>query len=292
MITIDNILLGDNQFFGVNHMSQDKGIETYEKFKDLGEIKKVFYAAVDNGVTACFFSTHPAIYQITDMVRADPGLRNRLSFYVNVPYILKYSQMLNEMGAVNMIKQVLSRRNVFGKMAYMARVSLNLATGNLLAITHRLVDAEMDPFKGLNIKSIFLHNALVDMGLGYDMVKVLKSFHDYVKHHYKVQPGFGTLNYPMMCRLLERAGIDETLVMCAVNKKGFLMNPSRLATEQAITNSKHTVLAMATLASGSLKPSEAYDYLFSNKRIKNVVVGLSSQKHADETFGLLHKYLG
>ena len=30
---IDQVILGDNQFFGVNHMSQDRGHETYEQFE-------------------------------------------------------------------------------------------------------------------------------------------------------------------------------------------------------------------------------------------------------------------
>jgi hypothetical protein len=291
MIEIDSILLGDNQFFGVNHMSHDKGQKTYQKFKDINEIKKIFYAAMDNGVTGCFFSTHPAIYQITDMVRKDPALKKTLSFYVNVPYVLKYSQMLNEMGALNTIKTILGGHSFMGKVAYMAKAGVNLMTRNYLAITNRLVDAEMSPFNGLNVKSIFLHNALVDLALGYDMVNVLKNFHDYVSKHYGVVPGFGTLNYPLFADLLERAGIDEALVMCAINKKGFLMNPSREATEKSIQNTKHTVLAMATLASGRIKPDEAYEYLFSLGRVKNVVVGLSSTKHANETFGLLNSYL-
>jgi hypothetical protein len=88
-MAIDSIILGDNQFFGVNHMSQDKGQETYEKFKDIAEIRKTLYYAMDNGVTGVMFSTHPAIYQITDMIRSDPVLRKEMGIYVNVPYIVK-----------------------------------------------------------------------------------------------------------------------------------------------------------------------------------------------------------
>ena len=60
MIEIDPIILGDNQFFGVNHMSQDKGRASYEKFKNLDEIKKTIYFALENGVKGLFFSTHPS----------------------------------------------------------------------------------------------------------------------------------------------------------------------------------------------------------------------------------------
>lgn len=79
--------------------------------------------------------------------------------------------------------------------------------------------------------------------------------------------------------------------MASFNKRGFLMNPSRKACEKALTKNNYKVLAMATLASGSIDPHEAYDYLFSLPKIKNIVIGLSSQKHANETFAIINKYL-
>ena len=78
--------------------------------------------------------------------------------------------------------------------------------------------------------------------------------------------------------------------MTAVNKKGFLMNPSRDEVVKDIEKSNHTVLAMATLASGRVLPEEAYSYIATTS-VKNVVVGLSSEKHADETFEIIKKYI-
>jgi hypothetical protein len=78
--------------------------------------------------------------------------------------------------------------------------------------------------------------------------------------------------------------------MTSVNKNGFLMNPSREDVLTAINENKHTTLAMATLASGRLLPQEAYEWI-SDTNVKNVVVGLSSEKHADETFSAIKKYI-
>ena len=49
------------------------------------------------------------------------------------------------------------------------------------------------------------------------------------------------------------------------------------------------VMAMGTLASGFLKPAEAYDYLFSQPGIESAVVGVSSPEHAAETFGAIRE---
>ena len=288
---IDSIILGDNQFFGVNHMSQDKGRETYEKFKDISEIRKTLYYALDNGVKGVMFSTHPAIYQITDMLRSDPVLKKEFGVYVNVPYIMKYISMVNEMGVYRTVKTMLQGQTSLKKIKYFILSGYNVITQDYLGITNRLIDIELNPFHGLKIKAVFLHNCLCDLILGYDMAEVIRSFDGYIRKKYNTIPGYGTLNYPLFCQLLEKAGIENALVMTSVNKKGFLMNPSRELCEEAIKRSNHAILAMATLASGSIKPQEAYEYIGSLEAVKNVVVGLSSRDHAEETFRIVRSEL-
>ena len=289
MFNIDQIILGDNQFFGVNHKSQDRGRQTYEQFKDISEIKKIIYTAMDYGVGGVFFSTHPAIYQITDMIRADSVLKKELSFYVNVPYIVKYVQMLNEMGMIRTVKSALSGKSFIQNSLYMLNTGFNVLSNNYLGVANRMIDIELNPFHDLNVKAIFLHNSLVDLAIGYKLTRVLQNFYDYVAKKYRVIPAFGTINYPLLCKELDKTNINEALVMTSINKKGFIMNPSRVEVEKAIENNNHTILAMGTLASGSIHPEEAYEYLFSIKKIRHVVVGLSSKKHADETFRILRR---
>jgi hypothetical protein len=288
---IDSLILGDNQFFGVNHISEDKGRVAYEKFKDLSEIKKVMYCALDYGVGGIMFSTHPSIYQIAEMMRKDNALRNGFSLYICVPYILKYVRMVSTMGFYNTVKAVLEGKSIIDKTKYFLNVGYNIITSDYLGIANRLIDAEINPFHDLNVKAVFLHNVLTDLSLGYGMINVVKNFDEYIKRKYGVIPGFITFNYPQLCNLLSKANINHSLVMTSVNKKGFLMSPSRGACEEAMRNYPHIVIAMATLACGAISPQEAYEYLFSKNNIKHVIVGLSSKKHADETFGILRRYL-
>lgn len=290
MLDIDQVILGDNQFFGVNHMSQDKGRATYEQFKDLNEIKRILKYGLSKGVKGVMFSTHPSIYQICDMIRADEELRNNLNIYVNVPYIIKYVSMVTEMGMYNTIKTVLRGKSGKGKTKFLLETGANVLTLNHLGVLERLIDVELAPFYDLNIKAVFLHNALCDLILGYDMKEVAIAFDKYVRKRYHAIPAYGTLNFSAFDKFLDGCGLQNSLVMTAVNKKGFLMNPSRDQVVQDIAQSTHTVLAMATLASGRLLPEEAYSYL-AETAVKNVVVGLSSQKHADETFGIIKKYI-
>jgi hypothetical protein len=48
---------------------------------------------------------------------------------------------------------------------------------------------------------------------------------------------------------------------------------------------------MGSLASGFLRPEEAYAYLASVQNIDGVVVGVSRQAHIDETFGAIRKHM-
>lgn len=286
----DNIILGDNQFFGVNHMSQEKGHESELKFKDISKIQETLHAALDYGVTGVMFSTHPLIYQITDMMRSDKRICKQMGIYVNMPYIMKYVRMLSEMGMFNTIKTTLTGNKGWKKLKFLLRSTGSLLSGNYKNLVHRLIEAELSPFYKLQIKSVFLHNAICDILLGYKLTSLLFDYNYYVSEKLKLVPAYGTLNYPKFSQLLGDSGIKQPIIMTSINKKGFLMNPNREAVEKSIKQQEDHILAMATLASGRLEPEEAYKYLFSLPNIESVVVGLSSKRHAEETFSILSHY--
>ena len=287
---IDHIILGDNQFFGVNHMSQDRGKQTYEQFKDINEIKRILNYSLDKGVRGVMLSTHPSVSEICNMIRADERLRTQLCFYVNVPYIIKYVSMVTEMWIFEAIKHVISAKESTDRIPFIAKALVNACTLNFMGIFEQLIDIEMAPFYGLNVKAVFLHNSLCDLILAYRLDNIIQGFDNYIKKKYKAIPAYGTLNLTRFIDFLDELEMPNSLVMTGFNKLGFLMNPSRLSCEKTAIQTRHTVLAMATLASGRLKPDQAYSYL-NHQGIKHVIVGLSSQKHADETFQSIQKYI-
>jgi hypothetical protein len=124
-----------------------------------------------------------------------------------------------------------------------------------------------------------------------DLKDILFDYDYYISNKLKLAPAYGTLNYPKFAQFLNDSSLPSSIVMTAINRKGFLMNPNRQDVEKGLNDYNHNILAMATLASGRLKPQEAYEYLFSLPNIDAVVVGLSSKKHADETFSILNNYM-
>ena len=69
---MDRLLFGDNQFFGVNHMSEEKARAQAMRFQDLDAIIEVLDAAYDEGIRTFMCTTHERIGEVCDHFRAIP----------------------------------------------------------------------------------------------------------------------------------------------------------------------------------------------------------------------------
>jgi hypothetical protein len=107
-----------------------------------------------------------------------------------------------------------------------------------------------------------------------------------------VRPGFETRNFPYLVNKFSEWNIDfkRITVTAAFNKVGFQMCPSKDKCEQALAHIDGAeVIAMSVLAAGYLKPRDIVEYLSNFSRIDGVVIGVSSERQALETFNLLKK---
>ena len=71
---LDRIIFGDNQFFGINHMSEEKAQALSEKFKNLTSIINVLDTAYDCGIKAFMLNSHDRAMDICAHFRKYPGL--------------------------------------------------------------------------------------------------------------------------------------------------------------------------------------------------------------------------
>jgi hypothetical protein len=60
------ILFGDNQFFGVNHMSEEKARAQAMQFKDTPSIMRVLDHAYDVGIRVFMCTTHDRVGDVAD----------------------------------------------------------------------------------------------------------------------------------------------------------------------------------------------------------------------------------
>ena len=95
---MDKVLLGDNQFFAVNHLSDEKSREQAIRFKDDASIIRVLDQAREIGINTFMCTTHDRIANICDHMRANPEKYKDFKIYPCMPYAHKYANAVTELG--------------------------------------------------------------------------------------------------------------------------------------------------------------------------------------------------
>jgi hypothetical protein len=284
---MDRLIFGDNQFFGVNHMSEDKARAQAMKFQDLNEIIKVLDAAIDEGVNSFMCTTHDRVEQICEHFRANPERYKDFSFMPCMPYAHKYANAVTEEGILGTLKKFMPDEGFFNAAM---RGGMSLAKKDIEGITTLLIDAEMKMFQGLKTPVIFLQNVVVDFLLGMNFNEAFRIFADHVKTKYNAEPGFITMNMPKLLNVLDQLGIDNPIVCSNINKIGFRMCGGFEEYQSALENKKFRAIAMSVFASGAIKPDEAIDWVCKQKNIEAIVFGASSRANIKSTRSLVDKY--
>ena len=288
---LDRIIFGDNQFFGINHMSEDKAQTLTEKFKDLKAITDVIEMAYDCGIRAFMLNTHERTADICEYLRQNASRMPDIVLYPSMPYAHKYANAVAEKGIFGALKEFILTDNTAGNIIRMlAKGGLTVFEKDMIQVMHLLVDMEMKMFRGLNVKVVFLQNIVTDLLLGFKAKEAFTGFMSYLNTKYCVEAGFNSMNMPMLVDFLLDCGIDNPIVCSSINKAGYFMNPDKDSYERALKEKKFRAMAMSILASGGIKPKDAVKYVCNQKAIQSIVFGASSKQHIAETTALIHEY--
>ncbi len=281
---MDRVLFGDNQFFGVNHMSEEKARAQAMRFQETSAIINVLDAAYKEGIRTFMCTTHDRVNEICDYFRAHKAEYPDYTFYPCMPYAHKYANAVTEYGMLEALKKFLPEE---GSLGAMLKGGMALANKDIEKILQLLVDAEMKMFRGLSTPVIFLQNVITDLFLGLNLKPVLRMFHDHVRNAYGAEPGYITMNLPKLLDVLDELGIENPIVCANINKIGFRMCGGIPAYEQAIAQRRFRPVAMSVLASGAIAPQEAIDYVCRQPRIESIVFGASSRANIRHTKQLI-----
>src|SRR5262245_13676172 len=104
---MDHVLFGDNQFFGVNHMSEEKARAQALKFQDVDNIIAVLDEAYANGFRTFMCTTHDRIGEILDRMRSEPDKYRDQKFFPCMPYAHKYANAMTEDGVIGAVRRFL-----------------------------------------------------------------------------------------------------------------------------------------------------------------------------------------
>jgi hypothetical protein len=289
---IDPIIFGDNQFFGINHMSENKAQEFAEKFRELEAITEVIDIAYDCGINAFMLNTHDRTIDICNHFRKNYARYSDLCLYPSMPYAHKYANAVAEKGIFGALKDSIfsncGAKDIFGLLYKGGSVIFDR---NMIKVMQSLIDIEMRSFRDLNIKVIFLQNIVTDLLLGLGVKEVFVEFAAYITEKYRVEAGFITMNMPRLVDFLLECGIENPIVCSAINCAGYFMNPNMEDYENTLKTRRFRPIAMSILASGAVNPGEAVDFVCRKLNIKSVVFGASRKQHIMETKQIIGKYL-
>jgi hypothetical protein len=284
---MDRVLFGDNQFFGVNHMSEEKARAQALRFQDIEAVIGVLDDAYDEGLRTFMCTTHDRIALVCDHMRARPERYRDFSFYPCMPYAHKYANAVTEDGMLGAVRRFLPEE---GLLDAAIRGGGSLARKDIAGMTTLLIDAEMKMFHGLPTPVVFLQNIVVDLLLGLGFHDAFRVFADHVRERYDAEPGFITMNLPALLDVLDEVGIENPIVCSNINKIGFRMCGGLEAYAAALRERRFRAVAMSVFASGAVPPQEAIEWVCGQPNVRSIVFGASSRANIRSTRELVAEH--
>ncbi|WP_217361251.1 hypothetical protein [Ruegeria arenilitoris] len=286
---MDKLLFGDNQFFGVNHMSEEKARSQAMRFQRTDAIMDVLDVAYDAGIRTFMCTTHDQISEVADRVRADPVRYSDFQFYPCMPYAHKYANAVTDHGMLGAIRYLMPNDGLFATALAGTKA---LASKEMDGIARAMIDMEMKMFTGAKTPVVFIQNVFADLLIGVGFHRAFRIFHDHIQEKYGAEPAYITMNMPLLLDILEKQGIERPIICSNINKIGFRMSGGYDAYLEALKSGRVRAVAMSVYASGAIPADEAIHWISELPGVESIVFGASSAGNIRGTKALVDKYIG
>ena len=291
------LLVGDNPFHGISHLSQERARVRGDAMTYPEYAAKLVMTSLENGANGFMLSVSEITLSILRIIRDREGSK-RLRLYAIIPYAYEYVRLATQIGVPGLAKKFAKQIAVSGNVRAIAMGLKGVVGTDPMALLKTYLIYEISRIKSsvgkqANLSSVLLHEIITDMALALNLDWLFKSYIDFMLQ-LGIKPGFETRNFAYLVNKFGEWSIDfrEIIIATPFNKVGFQMNPSRTECEKALANlPEPNIIAMSILAAGYLKPLEAIKYIESLPNLVGVVVGVSKEHHARETFKLLKERL-
>jgi hypothetical protein len=270
------LILGHNQFIGINHVSNDKAREREKKFSKIENVYHVVEMASELGFKSMIIETHPRMLDFLDLYQKNQTFD--MDFYLQVPYAVGYIKKMNENGIMGLMSDVISETGISGGSSMALKGLTSFFKRDFFTIAMSILKMEIAPFSEVNIKALLLHNVFTDLLLSLGTADTFREFEAYVRNELSMKPGFNTLNLALLNKRFKEWNVNPSFVMTPVNYGGFSMNPSQEMVEECIKDYNDNLIAMNILGGGAFSVEKAYEYLKSLS-INKCVIGASSGEH-------------
>src|SRR5690625_411293 len=152
---MDRLLFGDNQFFGVNHMSEEKARQQQMRFQRTDAVVDVLIDAYAEGVRTLMCTTHERIGKVAAQFIERRDEFPDMTFFPGMPYAHKYANAVTTYGTIGALRQFLPDT---GLLDAAMRGTSSFVGKDIEGVVTLLIDAEM---KMLDRKSTRLNSSHV-----------------------------------------------------------------------------------------------------------------------------------
>lgn len=293
------LLVGDNPFHNISHLSQKRARNRGNALNSPEYAADLVLISLENGANGFMFSVSETTLSILRKIREKKENLQGLGLYAIVPYAYEYVGLANRLGGVPKLARRFAKEIVMsGSLRAVAAGLKGILRSDPVSVMEAYLAYEVSRIESAvngkeNIKSMILHEIVTDLGLAINQDWLFQSYVDFISKQ-GITPGFNTCNFAYLVEKLRgwNIDLDKILIAAPFNKAGFQMNPSKEMCEEMLAKASEPVLlAISILAAGYLSPSEAIGYVADLPNLKGVAVGVSKERHARETFGLLREKL-
>ena len=277
-------ILGDNQFFGVNHHDLLKGNRTKNIFDSDHSIVAFISEAMNIGLDGFMINSNNRGYSI---VKSFPE-NIRCEIHYSIPYPHKFASMVNEKGMFSVLQYVLRYSSY---MSLLVRLPQFIITGKMKFILPSILDLEI-PSNLRKGSYVYLQNIVTDLIIGFKRYDLLEAFCLAVIR-IGFQPGLITLNPIILDEIISGFDIklQEKLIVCFnLNSTGFNVFPSQLSVESfALKKTSYKKMGMSIISSGASKDVEVALEYIKKFNLEYVVYGSSVLDNIAFNYDLLRK---
>jgi len=290
------LLVGDNPFHGISHLSQERSRSRADTLICADYAAGLVATALENGADGFMFSVDDTTLSILRIIHEKKG-EISLDLYAIVPYAYDYVRLATQAGGITGLARKVAKEIVVSfnvkAVATGLKAAVTMDPKALLKtyLTYAISRIKSSAGKRMNLKSVMLHEIITDMALALNLDWLFKLYIDFILKK-GIKPGFETRNFAYLVNKFKDWNIDfrDVVIATPFNAVGFQMNPSKEECEKALVDVEApNIIAMSILAAGYLKLPEAIDYIKTLPNLNGLVVGVSREHHARETFKLLRE---
>jgi len=276
------IILGDNQFFGINHYDLKKGIKNKNKFNSVDSINDFINDSLGLGLDGFMINSNQLGYKLI----SDYNFDSFKEIHYTIPYPHKFAAIVNESGFMSLLNYAYKNSSFLDNIKSGLKL---LKSKNLIHLTSLGINLEV-PKSFEKGNYIYLQNIITDLLIGIKRYDIIIEFIIAVsKLGYK--PGLITINPCLLNKILmdnlANKYFKDLIICMNINKEGFKVFPSLKQVEKLISsNLKYKIMGMSIFSSGGSQINESINYIKS-LNLDYIVFGSSNLTNIENNYNLL-----